>query len=95
MTNTFTSPLVRVAVFVLVLAVVLCLAVPMSGNSGAEMDFALLCCFVLAIALSVFVLRRARQTLILGGAFGSVVPLPRPARNARAPDLVGLGSLLI
>ncbi|HEX9697311.1 MAG TPA: hypothetical protein VGB64_13480 [Actinomycetota bacterium] len=88
--------LLRVAVVVLVFAVVLCLVLPMSGGGDAGMNFALACCFVLAIALSVFLLRQPREMLVLGDAFGSALPLVRgPTRTARAPDIVELGSLLI
>lgn len=96
MTKPIVSPLMRAAVVVLVLAVVLCMVLPMSGGGDAAMTFALVCCFVLAIALSVFLLRRPRDAFLLGDAFSFAVPLARgPTRAARAPDIVALGSLLI
>jgi len=96
MTRPTASPIVRLAVVVLVLAVVFCLVLPMTGGHDAGMNFALACCLVLAIALSVFFLARPREALLVGDAFGFAVPLARgPTRTARAPDIVALGSLLI
>lgn len=96
MSRQIASPLVRVAIVVLALAVVFCLVLPMSGGGDAATNFALVCCFVLAVALGVFLLRRPRGTLLLGDAFTHSTPLARgPTRSARAPDIVALGSLLI
>lgn len=96
MSRPVVSPFMRAAVVVLVLAVVLCLVLPMSGDGMAGMNFALFCCFVLAIALASFFLRRPHGALVVGDASGVSVPLARgPTRTARAPDIVELGSLLI
>lgn len=96
MTRPFASPLVRVAVAVLIVAVMLCLVFPMSGDGMAGMHFALFCCFVLAVALGVFILRRPQTTLLLGNTLGRVSPLARgPTETAHAPDIFALGSLLI
>lgn len=90
------SPLARAAVVLLVLAVVMCLVLPMSGDGMASTHFALFCCFVLAVALGVFILRRPQTTLRLGNTLGLGVPLARgPTQTARAPDIIALGSLLI
>lgn len=96
MTRPIPSPLTRTAVVLLVLAVVLCLVLPMSGDGMATTHFALFCCFVLAVALGVFILRRPQTTLLLGNILGRALPLARgPTETARAPDIVALGSLLI
>lgn len=96
MTRLIGSPLLRAAVVLLVLAVVLCLVLPMSGGGDGGMNFALACCFVLAVAMSVFLLGRPRAIVLLGDALGLAVPLARvPTQTARAPDVVALGSLLI
>lgn len=96
MTRQTASPLLRIAIVVLALAVVLCLALPMSSGGDAAMNLALSCCFVLAAALGGFLLRRPRGTLPLGGALPYPTPPARgPTRSARAPDVVALGSLLI
>ena len=96
MTRPIASPLTRAAVVLLVLAVVLCLVLPMSGDGMTTTNFALVCCFVLAVALGVFILRRPQTTLLLGTSLGLAVPLARgPTQTARAPDIVALGSLLI
>ena len=96
MTRPIASPLTRAAVVILVLAVVLCLVLPMSGDGMATTHFALFCCFVLAVALSVVILRRPQTKLLLGNTLGLAIPLARgPTQTARAPDIVALGSLLI
>jgi hypothetical protein len=95
MTRPIESTILRAASLILVFAVVLCLLFPMGGDSAA-MHFALTCCFVLAVALSIFLLRRPRETILLRDALGFAVPLARgPTRMARAPDIVALGTLLI
>ncbi len=87
-------PLARIGIVVLALAVVFCLVLPMTG--GNVMHAALVCCFVLAILLSVAILigpaRKAALGLVLGQRH------PRPAgvlAVARAPNPIALGALLI
>lgn len=96
MIRSITSPLVRAAVVVVVLAVVLCLVVPTMGGGDHGVQFALACCFVLAGAVSVFLLRGPAQSLVVANAFGHPVPLARgPNQAARPPDIVALSALLI
>ena len=86
-------PLARLAIVVLALAVVFCLALPMTG--GSAMHIAMVCCFVLATLLSIVIL--------IGPGRYDVVSAPlcrhtKPAgvlAVARAPNPVALGALLI
>jgi peptidoglycan/LPS O-acetylase OafA/YrhL len=95
MTRPIDSSFARAAIVVLVLAVLFCLVLPMSGD-GMGMPLALFCCFVLAVALAVFVLARPRTSLMVDGPLAPSVPLARgPTEGARAPDILALGSLLI
>jgi hypothetical protein len=96
MNRSTVTPIVRALVAMLALAVLLCLVLPMTMDAGSEMNMALFCCFVLAIVLGVFVLRRPGPKLVFGYALGGAFPHPPlPLRTARAPDVVELGSLLI
>lgn len=96
MTTPNAAPLVRVLVVLLALAVLGCLAVPMSGDGEMVMHVVMACCFVLAIAFSVFVLRPPQAAALLEPGLGRTTPLARgPTRTARAPDVFALGSLLI
>jgi hypothetical protein len=96
MARPIASPWLRAAVMVLVVSVMLCLVLPMTGGGAAGMYTALACCFVLAIALSVLLLRPPRQASLLGNALGLEALFVRvPTRTARSPDVFDLGSLLI
>lgn len=82
----------RPVVVVVALAIVFCLAIPMSG----AMDVALICCFVLGVALSVLRLERpSRIRLEPTVVSGSLAAGPSPRFAGRPPNLVALGSLLI
>lgn len=88
----------RAAVLLLALAVFLCLTLPMaSGDTGGGAQVAaMVCCFVLAIVLSVFFLARPRAGLLLWSAPIRQRPvLARGDPPVRAPDLSILGALLI
>jgi hypothetical protein len=86
----------RAAVLLLMLAVLLCLTLPMtSGDMGGSQLAAMFCCFVLAIVLSVLLLARPRTALLWAAP---VRWRPVPARGdprVRAPDLSILGILLV
>jgi hypothetical protein len=85
----------RVAIVVLALAVLVCLALPMT-HGDSVMTVGLMCCFVLVILLSIFVLDRPQRTFLLQLATGGASPSPRRVlATARAPDPITLGALLI
>jgi len=89
------TPALRIAIVVLALAVLICVALPMS-NADSAMSFGVMCCFVLAVLLSAFLLDGSQRTPWLAVARVAVPPLPPSIlATARAPDLVALGSLLI
>lgn len=87
-------PAARIAIAVLVLAVFVCPVLPMVGDGDPGMR-ALLCCFVLAVVLGVFLLARRWS----GPVFSTLVRPQRPGRLpppvGRPPDPIALGSLLI
>lgn len=87
----------RAAVLLLALVVFLCLALPMTSADMGGAEFALMvCCFALAIVLSVFFLQRPRTGLLaLSPSVRHRPMLPRGDRRVRAPDLSILGILLI
>ncbi len=87
-------PIVRIGIVMLALAVVLCLVLPMT-DSGGVMQLTMVCCFVLAVLLSLVMLIGPRWNASTDPAFGNpgfragrFVPL------ARAPDPIALGALL-
>lgn len=85
----------RFAITALALAVLICLALPMAEGDGA-MTMGLMCCFILVVLLSIFLLARPHPTLLLYLGRGTPRrPLRRISATARAPDPVALGALLI
>ena len=73
---------------------VLCLALPMMN--GGAMHLTMVCCFVLAILLTVAILLGPTKSAVLAVALGYGAPRPHGvAAVARAPDPVALGALLI
>lgn len=85
----------RIAVVGLVLALALCLVLPMDGeNTG--MSFTLACCFVLSVFLGVFLLGRSGEGFVFATRPRPTWPLARgPTPAMQRPDIIALGSLRI
>ena len=86
--------LVRLGVVLLTLAVIFCLVLPMAG--GGAMSVAMVCCFVLAILLTVAILIGPTRNASVAPELGHKHLRPADVLAvARAPDPVALGALLI
>ncbi len=87
----------RTAVALLVLAVFLCLTLPMtSGDMGGSTSMAaFVCCFILATSLGVFLLMRPEMILIRSVPTCPQGLNPRGDPFVRLPDINTLGVLLI
>ncbi len=85
---------IRIAIAVMALFVLVCLALPMSDGDPA-MAAGLMCCFVLAVLLGAFVLGWPQRTIDVLSAPGDAPSVPRGVvATARGPDPITLGSLL-
>ena len=87
-------------IVLVVIAVLLCAALAfavMGDHMGGMSNAALLCCFVLTVALSVFRFARPRVAVSEQDVLppGLLRPLRETATPPWPPDLLQLGSLLI
>lgn len=91
------SSLPTAGVLLLGIAVLVCLSAGAAG--GHEMEWtttALVCCFILAVAAAVCVIRRSRTLAPVAATQVSRMALRwRPVPAVRPPDPISLGALLI